>query len=406
MIEVLFGTLFLIFLIVALTLFVVSARGFLMPVKAVTLTVNNQMIIATQSAQKLLSVLNDNGLLIPSACAGAGTCGLCKLKITEGAPEFLPIEASRFSSAELREGARLACQVVVRDDMSIEVAPDQMGAEHYVVPVVSTRYMTPLIREIVLEMPSDRDFNIVPGSFLQITSPPFALDFSQLDTPHAFETDWHLLRRLRVVSDDDVTRAYSISNRPEDTAAGRMVLNIRLALPPPSVEEAPPGIVSSYLFSVNAGDEIDVSGPFGTFRAQDTAKEMVFIGGGVGMAPLRAMIFEQLEGLGTHRKISFWYGARSKADLFYVEEFDALARKHENFDWTVALSDPQQTDKWEGAVGFIHQIALERYLGTHPAPENCEFYLCGPPLMIAAVLNVLESLGVESSSIFNDDFGV
>jgi Na+-transporting NADH:ubiquinone oxidoreductase subunit F len=209
-----------------------------------------------------------------------------------------------------------------------------------------------------------------------------------------------------VRSDQDVTRAYSVANRPEDTDAGRLVLNIRLALPPPSIAEAPPGIVSSWLFSLRQGDAVQTSGPFGAFKVQETDREMVFIGGGVGMAPLRSMIHEQLERVGTTRKISFWYGARSKADLLYEEEFDTLAAKHKNFTWTVALSEPQPDDAWTGPVGFVHSIVLQNHLRDHPSPESCEYYLCGPPLMIRAVLSMLDDLGVDTDSIFNDDFGV
>ncbi len=406
MMSIAFGILLMVTLILTLTIVVVLARSLLMPEHAAVLTLNGHTKLNTQTGRKLLEALHDNGVLIPSACAGAGTCGLCRVRIRDGGPETLPIEAARFTRAELRGGLHLACQVKVRGDMALEIEEDLLGAESYVLKVASARQLTPLIREIVLDLPEDAQMDIHAGCFFQITAPPYSLDFADIDVPAGFADQWQVLRKLGLTSDDHVTRAYSVANRPEDSAARRLVFNIRLALPPPSVQDAPPGIVSSWLFSLRKGDPVTVSGPFGTFKAQDTEREMVFIGGGVGMAPLRAMIFEQLETVETNRKMSFWYGARSGSDLFYADEFDALADRHPNFDWTVAMSEPQPDDAWTGATGFVHTVAFEHYLRTHPAPEDCEYYLCGPPLMIRAVLAMLEDLGVDEDSIFNDDFGV
>lgn len=404
--EVVFGSIALIVLVLVLTMLVVFARNLLMPARAAVVTVNGGTELAAKTGEKLLSALNDNGILIPSACAGGGTCGLCRVKVTEGGRDPLPIEAAHLTKSELRDGLHLACQVVLRGDMEVEVADDLLGAEMFRCRVTSTQMLTPLIREVVMQLPDGVRPDIFAGAFVQVTAPPFALAYSDLDVPDVYADAWHTLRPLSVQSAEDVTRAYSISNRPEDTEAGRLVLNIRLALPPPSVPGAPPGIVSSWLFSLKEGDDISLSGPYGTFRAQDTGREMVFIGGGVGMAPLRAMIHEQLEGVETSRRMSFWYGARSETELLYTDEFDVLAEKYSNFDWTVALSDPDPQDNWEGATGFVHIVAFEQYLRDHAAPENCEYYLCGPPLMIQAVLAMLDDLGVESDSIFNDDFGI
>lgn len=405
MTEIVFGSVLLIVLVLVLTATVVLARAALMPERPATLAINGQTQIVTTTGQKLLQALGDNGVLIPSACAGAGTCGLCRVTVHD-ASDSLPIEAAQFTKHELRQGLRLACQVVVRGDMDIDVADEFLGAETFTCQVASVRQMTPLIREIVLQMPEHMRPEFAAGSFVQITAPPYALDYSTIDVPDHFDDPWRPLRALSVKSVQDVTRAYSISNRPQDTVAGRLVLSIRLALPPPWVVGAPPGIVSSWLFSLRPNDTVSVSGPFGSFRIQDTEREMVFIGGGVGMAPLRAMIFEQLEQVGTTRKMSFWYGARNASELLYTEEIDALAAQHSNFDWTVALSDPEPGSKWTGAVGFVHDVALQRHLGKHPAPNDCEYYLCGPPLMIRAVLTMLDELGVDGDSIFNDDFGV
>lgn len=406
MTEIVFGSLFLIALVLALALLVVVVRSVLLPEHAVTVSINGQTTIPSATGRKLLAALNDNDVLIPSACAGAGTCGLCGIKVTEGGPEPLPIEAARFTRAELRDGFHLACQVTLRGDMAVEVDEDLLGAETFELKVTSARQLTPLIREVVLEMPDAMRARIHAGSFLQVTAPPYALRFGDIDVPEAFADDWQSLRALSVATDTPVTRAYSLANRPEDTDAGRLVLDIRLALPPPTARDAPPGVVSSWLFSLHEGDTVQAAGPFGSFRAQDTDREMVFIGGGVGMAPLRALIFEQLERFGTSRTMSFWYGGRSVSDLFYTDEFDALAARHANFNWTVALSDPRPDDGWTGATGFVHAVALQTYLKDHPAPEDCEYYLCGPPLMIRAVLSMLDDLGVESDRIFNDDFGV
>ncbi|MGJ8533503.1 MAG: NADH:ubiquinone reductase (Na(+)-transporting) subunit F [Alphaproteobacteria bacterium] len=404
--EILFGSLLLTVIVLVLAIIVVLARSALMPVRAAVLTVNEQTELQTKTGQKLLSSLLENDILVPSACAGAGTCGLCRIKVEEGAPDTTPIEAGLFTKAELHDGMHLACQVMVRGDMKVQVPADIMSVETFSCQVVSSRSLTPLIREVVLQLPEGTEMELVAGAFVQITAPPFSLAYADLKVPDAHEDAWKSMRDLRVDSEGDVTRAYSVSDRPEDLAAGRLVLNVRLALPPPSAPDAPPGIVSSWLFGLSEGAEVSVSGPFGTFRAQDTEREMVFIGGGVGMAPLRAIIHEQLERVGTGRAMSFWYGARNEAELFYRQELDALAAKHANFNWTVALSDPAPSDNWTGSKGFVHSVVFKQHLQNHPTPEDCEYYLCGPPLMIRAVMAMLDELGVDRDHIFNDDFGV
>lgn len=404
--EIALATLLLIVLVLALTALVMTARAVLLPSGPVAITINaNTQIIGT-TGEKLLTILNDAGIAVPSACAGAGTCGLCKVRILRGGGEVLPTEMGRLPRQEIKLGMRLACQLVVRDPLSVDVPEDILAAGSWECMVVSNIMLAPLIKEVVLKLPEDREFAFRAGSFVQVTAPAYSLDFADIDIAERHEQAWQRFgwRALGVKNTTPVSRAYSIANTPADT--GYVVLNIRLAVPPPGAEEGtPPGLVSSFLFGLNPGDIVNLSGPFGEFQVQDTDREMVFIGGGVGMAPLRAMIFDQLERVGTGRKISFWYGARTGADLFYAEAFDQLAQRHENFDWRVALSNPTPDDNGTGKTGFIHDVVFEAYLKDHPTPEACEYYLCGPPLMIDAVIAMLADIGVEDDAIFNDDFG-
>lgn len=406
MIDILLALLFLSVLLVLLALLVHGAREILLPSRPVTITVNGAREIMGAGNRKLLDILNENGIAVPSACAGAGTCGLCRVSGLSGGGEPLPIEAARLSPADLRDGTRLACQVTVRQDMAVAVDEAVLGVASMACTVTEVRALTPLIREIVMAVPEGVDFDFHAGGFVQVTAPPYELAFSSLDIPEAHRAAWTGmgLERLVARSTEPVSRAYSVASRPQDK--GSIVLNIRLATPPPGVPDAPPGLVSSWLFGLKPGDSVELAGPYGHFGAQDTEREMVFIGGGVGMAPLRAIIFDQLERIGTNRRISFWYGARSRAELFYAEEFDDLARRFPNFTWTPALSDPAAGDDWHGATGFVHDVAYTAYLKDHSAPEDCEYYLCGPPLMIEAVYAMLDDCGVERDAIFNDDFGI
>lgn len=406
MIDIALGTALIVVLVLLLTVIVMSARAWLSPQVPVAITVNGGMSVAGTTGRKLLNILNDGGIPVPSACAGAGTCGLCKVKVTAGAGEPLPTELARLSRADLREGQRLACQITVRNPVSVSVPDDILAAESWTSKVLSNTMVAPLIKELVLEVPGNVAFQFRAGGYVQVEAPAYSLGFTDLEIDPAHEVVWASLgwRGLKAGTPEPTHRAYSVASRPEDK--GRIVLNIRLAVPPPGSEQTiPPGIVSSYLFSLKPGDSVEVSGPFGEFHVQDTEREMLFIGGGVGMAPLRAMIHEQLAA-GTTRKISFWYGARSGADIFYKDEFDALAAKYPNFSWTLALSEPMPEDAWTGPQGFIHEVVRDAYLKDHEAPEDCEYYLCGPPLMIQAVLAMLDNAGVDPGSIFNDDFGI
>lgn len=405
MIEITLGSALIVLLILGLALGLLAARSRLVPDIALKVIVNGGQAITAKRGAKLLEVLHGADIPIPAACGGSGTCGQCRVTVTgDGAGELRSTERGLLSAKERREKVRLACQLNLRGTVDVSVPPEVMSAEGFTCRVLSNRMLAPLIRELVLEIPEGRDLTFRAGGFMLLTAPPYECDFSQLEIGAEHELTWRISgwSGLRSVTTERTSRAYSFAGRPEDR--GRLVHNIRLAVPPAGREaEIPPGIVSSYLFGLKPGDSIDVSGPYGEFHVQPTQREMVFVGGGVGMAPLRAMIHEQLA-RGTSRKMSYFYGARSVADLFYVEEFEALAAQHENFDWTVALSDPAPGDRWRGATGFIHEV-LRKAMRDHPAPEECEYYLCGPPVMISAVLSTLDDLGVEPQSIFNDDFG-
>ncbi|WP_375687736.1 NADH:ubiquinone reductase (Na(+)-transporting) subunit F [Pseudooceanicola sp. LIPI14-2-Ac024] len=405
MIEILAGTFVIVALVLALTWALLLARDRLIPREAATVSVNSDLAIEAQRGDTLLSVLHDAGLAIPAGCGGKGTCGLCRVTATgEGAGEALAAERGILSAAERRAHVRLACQVTVRGPVDVTVPEDLMNVETLEGRVSSNTMLAPQIRELVIDLPAGREIEFLAGNFMQLVAPPYDIDFADIDVPDRFAQSWDDAgwRDLRATSPKQVTRAYSIANRPEDR--GRAVFNIRLAVPPAGQEGAiPPGIVSSYLFSLTPGEPVNLSGPYGEFHAQPTGREMVFIGGGVGMAPLRALIHEQVA-QGAPRKMTYFYGARSAIDLFYVEEFDQIAAAHPGFRFVPALSEPAPGDRWTGPTGFIHERVRDA-LKAHPAPEDCEYYLCGPPMMISSVISTLLSLGVERHSIFNDDFG-
>ncbi len=406
MTEVLLGSLVFVTIVLLLATSVLVARVLLIPSKPVTITLNQDRTITAQSGTKLLTALGDAGISIPSACGGAGTCGQCRVQIVNGPPVVAQTETALLSRRDLAQGLRLACQTTLRADMSIVLPDTVLDAKTWDCRVASSRTIAPLIREIVLEVPKDEPFTFTPGAFVTVTAPAYDMRFADYDIAPEHQAAWDEMELdgLTASSKSPETRAYSIATPASDTQ-GHIVLLIRLALPPQGLTDCPPGIVSSWLFGLRAGDSVTLSGPFGTFAAQDNDREMVFIGGGVGMAPLRAIITDQLDNKQTTRKISFWFGARSLVDLFYEEEFERLENAYPNFNWTAALSDPTPDDDWHGETGFIHEVALRSGLARHPAPHNCDYYLCGPPPMIKAVLAMLDDLGVDPDRIFNDDFG-
>ena len=404
MTEILLGSSVFIGLMMALTFIVLGARAVLMPRGQARITVNGERVLDAKLGEKLLRAMQHAGVHLPTSCGGAGTCGLCRVTVT-GALDALPIERATLSEADIAKGVRLACQVVVRGDLAIAVPAELLAAETWSCTVSRTRSVAPLIKEIVLALPEGRARSFRAGSYVQITAPPFTLPFAEIAVDAAHEDAWRRLglRKLTARSKAAVARAYSLANHPGETDA--LLLNIRLALPPVSRPDAPPGVVSSYLFGLKVGTAVTASGPYGDFFIMDTDREIVLIGGGVGMAPLRAHVFDQLEYRKTSRRISFWYGARSRIDLYYTDDMERLAREHANFSWHVALSDPAPGDAWDGETGFVHELVYRKYLKAHSDPAACEYYLCGPPLMIEAVHALLDRLGVSRENVVYDDFG-
>jgi Na+-transporting NADH:ubiquinone oxidoreductase subunit F len=393
-------------IVLALVGLTVLARTTLIPTGEILLRVNREREISTSPGGKLLEVLDANGIYLASACGGAGTCGQCRAKVLEGGGYILPIERALFTRREAKDGWRLACQVPVKENLEVEVPADVFESRKWECRVRSNRSVATFIKELILELPDGESMAFRAGGYVQTECPPHTVHYRDFDIAPEYRDDWDRYDMWRHVSTvvEPVTRAYSMASYPGEK--GILMLNVRIASPPPSAPEGtPPGKMSSYLFGLAPGDALTVSGPYGEFFARETDAEMLFIGGGAGMAPMRSHIFDQLERLHTKRKITYWYGARSLKEAFYQEDFDRLARKHENFSWHLALSEPRPEDNWTGPTGFIHQVVLDRYLANHPAPEDIEYYLCGPPLMAHAVVAMLDELGVEPESILFDDFG-
>ena len=405
MFEMILGVVAFTTIVLLLTLLVLVARGVLIPSGECVVQVNRNTRLDARVGQKLLEVLSDAGINLPTACGGAGSCGLCKARIVEGGGEPIPQELALLPRSETKQGVRLACQVSVLNAMSVEVDEIYFGVKSWHCTVESVRQLSTLISEIVLCLPNGETANFRPGGFIQVNCPPYQLDYADIVADEAYREIWDKsgLWSYRISSDKPVTRAYSVANSPG--CDDRISLNVRIALPPPNQSNLPPGVVSSWLFSLKPGDSVDVSGPYGVFFVEQSEKEAVFIGGGVGMAPLYAQILDLLIAQNSQRRISYWYGARSKRELYYEDVFEQLQSEHDNFSWHVALSEPEQQDDWQGHTGFIHKVIFDEYLSHHASPEDCEYYLCGPPLMVKSVLAVLDDLGVEASAIHYDDFG-
>ena len=404
--EIVLGVVLFTAIVIALVFVILGARSQLVATGNVDVVINDEKTIQAPVGSKLLGALANADLFVASACGGGGTCAQCRVKIFEGGGAILPTETSHINKREAAAGDRLSCQVTVKQPMRIRVPEEVFGVRKWECTVRSNHNVATFIKELVLELPEGEEVPFRAGGYIQIECPQHHVKFSDFEVEERFRGDWDRFNLWKYESrvKEPVLRAYSMANYPLEKDI--IMLNVRIATPPPGAPaEIPPGAMSSYIFGLKPGDKTTISGPFGEFFARETDNEMVFVGGGAGMAPMRSHIFDQLERLKSKRKMTFWYGARSKREMFYVDDFDRLAKAHDNFEWHVALSDPLPEDDWSGYTGFIHNVLYENYLKTHSAPEDCEYYMCGPPMMNAAVIDMLENLGVERENILLDDFG-
>jgi Na+-transporting NADH:ubiquinone oxidoreductase subunit F len=393
--------------ILFLVVIILMARSRLVSTGKIKINVNHEKDLEVEGGGKLLTVLAQEKIFLSSACGGGGSCAQCKVIVKKGGGDLLPTEAGHISKKEARTGLRLACQVTCKQDMQIEVPEEVFGIKKWKCKVKSNDNVATFIKELVLELPAGEEVPFRAGGFIQIERPEgLSIDFKNFDIQPEYREDWDKFNLWQYKSfvPDETVRAYSMANYPLEK--GIIMLNVRIATPHPKAPAGtPPGKMSSFIFNLKKGDDVTISGPFGEFFARETKKEMIFVGGGAGMAPMRSHIFDQFKRLRTDRKVTFWYGARSVREMFYVEDFDSIQSEFPNFKWHVALSEPQPNDNWTGHTGFIHNVLFEQYLKNHPAPEDCEYYLCGPPIMNQSVINMLLSLGVEREDIMLDDFG-
>lgn len=404
--TVLLGVVMFTAMIVVLVLFILAARARLVSSGSVTIEINGdpEKSIVVPAGGKLLGTLASKGIFLASACGGGGTCAQCRCRVLEGGGGILSTEESHFTRGEIRDHWRLSCQVSVKQDMKIQIPEDAIGVERWECEVISNPNVATFIKELNLKLPEGANVDFRAGGYVQLEIPPYELDYKNIEVEEKFHPDWDRFNVWQHKSkvDEPTIRAYSMANYPEEK--GILKFNIRIASPPPGMD-VPPGKMSSYIFGLKPGDKITVFGPYGDFFVKDTDAEKIWIGGGAGMAPLRSQIFDELKRRHRKTKMSYWYGARSLREMFYQDEFEELARENENFTFHVALSDPLPEDNWTGPVGFIHQVCRELYLDNHPAPEDCEFYICGPPMMNQAVIRMALELGVEPENVMFDDFG-
>ncbi len=393
--------------VLSLVLVILFARSRLVSSGNVTIQINEDpsKAIEVPAGGKLLPTLASKGIFLASACGGGGTCAQCRCRVTDGGGSILATEEGHFTRGEISDDWRLSCQVAIKQDLKIEVPEDALGVQRWECEVTSNDNVASMIKELNLKLPEGVDVDFRAGGYVQLEIPPYKMDWSTINVQDEYREDWDKFNFWDLKSEvsEPTIRAYSMANYPEEK--GILKFNIRVSPPPPRMDHLPPGAMTSYVANLKPGDKITVFGPYGDFFVKDTPAEKIWIGGGAGMAPLRSHIFDELLRKDSKTKMSYWYGARSLREMFYTEEFDRLAEKYENFSWHVALSDPQEEDNWEGLTGFIHLVVLENYLKDHPNPEDCEYYMCGPPMMAQAVQNMLEDLGVEPENIAFDDFG-
>lgn len=392
--------------VLVLVAVILLAKKSLVPSGDVALEINGSKTLSVPAGGKLLNALSEEGIFVSSACGGGGTCAQCLVKVHDGGGDILETEKGHINNKEAKEGYRLSCQVAVKQDMKIEVPPEVFETKKWECTVRSNRNVATFIKELVLELPTGEEVGFKSGGYIQIECPPHVVHYKDFDIEENFREDWDTFDVWRYTSkvDEEVVRAYSMANYPGEK--GIIMLNVRVASPHPRAPEGtPPGKMSSYIFGLKPGDKVTISGPYGEFFIKDTKSEMVYIGGGAGMAPLRSHIFELFKNRKTDRKVSYWYGGRSSRELFYIDHFRNIEKDFPNFQFNIALSEPKPEDNWDGYVGFIHQVVLENYLKDHPAPEDIEYYLCGPPMMNSAVFKMLDDIGVEPENIAFDDFG-
>lgn len=405
MTEIIYGVSTFLAIQLVLVTIIVFARKLLVPSGEVSIEINRDKTLTARPGGKLLGTLAENGIFLSSACGGGGSCGQCRCLVLAGGGGILPTERGAISRFDARRGMRLSCQVAVKRDLKIAVPPETLEARRWRCSVVSNNNVATFIKELVIALPAGEQVDFKAGGFIQIEVPPHTLEYRNFAIDERFLADWTKFKMFQYRSQVNmpVSKAYSMANFPGEK--GIIKLNVRIASPPPGQEHVPPGKVSSWIFNLQPGDEVTISGPFGEFFMDDSQSEVILIGGGAGMAPLRSHVFDLFKAKKTRRKVSFWYGGRSLKEVFYDDEFRELEREHDNFSFHLALSNPLPEDNWRGPTGFIHQVVYDNYLKDHPAPEEINYYLCGPPMMNKAIFTMLDDLGVEKSNIHYDDFG-
>ncbi len=407
---IILSVVFFLLVILLLVGVLLYARAKLVPSGPVKININEEKELDVNAGDTLLTTLSSNSIYLPSACGGGGTCAMCKCQVLDGAGDILPTEVGYFTRKEIQEKSRLACQVKVKQDLDIRVPEEIFGIKKWECEVVSNKNVATFIKEFVVKLPEGEDMDFKSGGYIQVDVPPCEVEFKDIHVEDKFKPDWDNLNLwdLKMVNSEGIFRAYSMANHP---AEGNIIkLNVRIATPPWDKKKnrfmnVNPGICSSYIFARKPGDKVTISGPYGDFFIKETEREMVYIGGGAGMAPLRSHIFHMFHTLKTDRKVSYWYGARSKREVFYEEDFRKIEKEFPNFSFHIALSEPLPEDNWDGYTGFIHQVALDNYLKDHKEPEEVEYYICGPPIMNESVLDMLDNLGVPEENIDLDDFG-